>query len=55
MAYRYGDRHQALMFPPTLEELIEPKDPVRAYDAFVDALDLDGLGVAIDVCKPGCP
>jgi transposase len=43
------------MFPPTLEELIKPNDPVRAYDAFVDALDLDGLGVAIDVCKPGCP
>ena len=54
MAYRYGERNQVNMFPPSIEELVAPDDPVRAYDAFVDALDFDALGLSYEV-KPGCP
>jgi transposase len=55
MAYRYGERLQSLLLPPSVEDYIRAEDPVRAYDAFVDALDLDGLGIAVDSHKRGCP
>lgn len=55
MAYRYGERLQGLLLPPSIEDYVRPDDPVRAYDAFVDALDLDGLGIAVEAHKRGCP
>jgi transposase len=55
MAYRYGERLQSLLLPPSIEDFVQADDPVRAYDAFVDALDLDGLGIAVDAHKRGCP
>jgi len=33
------------MLPPTIEEYVGEDDPVRAYDVFVEALDLEGLGI----------
>ena len=47
MAYRYGDRVQMAIFPPSIEEYVSEDDPVRAYDAFVEALDFGKLGIAI--------
>jgi transposase len=55
MAYRYGDRKQAMLFPQSIDEYILPDAPVRAYDAFVDALDFDELGIQIEPAKVGCP
>lgn len=55
MAYRYGDRKQAILFPQSIEEYISPDAPVRAYDAFVDALDFVKLGIQIEPGKVGCP
>lgn len=55
MAYRYGNRHQTQMFPPSIEEYIAEDDPVRAYDAFVASLDLAELGIALDPNRVGCP
>ena len=55
MAYRYGDRKQAMLFPQSIEEYISPEAPVRAYDAFVDALDFEKLGILIESDKVGCP
>ena len=55
MAYRYGDRKQAMLFPQSIEEFISQDAPVRAYDAFVDALDFDKLGIQIEPAKVGCP
>ncbi|MBN2271983.1 MAG: transposase [Sedimentisphaerales bacterium] len=55
MAYRYGDRRQAMLFPQSIEEYVPQEAPVRAYDAFVEALDLDELGIQIDPHKVGCP
>ena len=40
MAYRYGKhRGQMMVLPPTLDQYVSQENPVRAYDAFVDALD----------------
>jgi transposase len=45
MAYRYGDRQQIQLFPSSIEDYVKQDDPVRAYDAFVEALDFGELGV----------
>jgi transposase len=44
-----------MFLPPTIEEFVAPDDPVRAYDAFVDALDWRHLGIESDPHQPGCP
>src|SRR6202007_2527764 len=38
------DRGQATLFPEYLEDWIDADNPVRVIDAFVDKLDLSGLG-----------
>ena len=53
MAYRYGTRYQFGLFPQSIEDYVAPNDPVRAYDAFVEALDFNDLGVEIDPNQVG--
>jgi transposase len=53
MAYRYGNRYQLGLLPQSIEDYIAEDDPVRAYDAFVEALDFDALGIHIDPQKVG--
>jgi transposase len=53
MAYRNGERHQMQLLPRCIEEYVVPDDPVRAYDAFVDSLSLDELGIIWDEHKVG--
>jgi len=54
MAYRHGiDRSQMMVFPPTLDQYVAQQNPVRAYDAFVDALDFKKLGIDLDDRKVG--
>ena len=55
MAYRYGERRQKILFPQSVDEYIPQDSPVRAYDAFVDALDFDQLGMKIEPDKVGSP
>lgn len=55
MAQRYGERHQHMLFPPTLEESVSQDDPVRVYDAFVDTLDWEALDIDSNPKKAGCP
>ncbi len=38
------DRSQVTLFPDRLEDWIDEDNPARVIDAFVDALDLNGLG-----------
>ena len=55
MAYRYGNRSQSTSFGNTLEECVGLNDPVRAYDAFINALNLHELGIEINPHKVGNP
>jgi transposase len=51
LAFRYGNREQVDLLPPSISDYVGPDDPVRAYDAFVDALDFSQLGIDED---PDC-
>jgi transposase len=53
LLHRYGDRNQMQLFPPSIEEYVASDDPVRAYDAFVDSLNLDELGIIWEEHKVG--
>lgn len=53
MAYRYGNREQIELLPTCIEDYVGPDDPVRAYDAFVDALNLKELGIEEDPDQVG--
>jgi len=53
MAYRYGNRYQFGLFPQSIEDYVAPSDPVRAYDAFVEALEFNALGIEIDPNQVG--
>lgn len=55
MAYRYGEREQKVLFPQSIQEYIPSDDPVRAYDAFIDALDFQELGISFDTNQVGNP
>ncbi len=55
MAYRHGNREQLELFPQAIEEYVAKDDPVRAYDAFVEALDLNKLEIVLDENKVGNP
>ena len=55
MAYRYGNRNQLQLFPSSIEEYVTPDDPVRVYDAFIEALDLEKLGLYLDPHHVGNP
>ncbi len=53
MAYRYGNRYQMALLPQSIEDYVPKDDPVRAYDAFVEALDFKDLGIEINPQKVG--
>ncbi len=54
MAYRYGeDPSQALLFPQSLDEYVATDHPVRAYSAFIEALDFGKLGIDLNPDKVG--
>lgn len=55
MAFRQSQRAQQMFLPPSIEDFVAPDDPVRAYDAFVDALDWRSLGMEADPHQAGCP
>jgi transposase len=53
MAYRYGNRYQLGLFPQSIDDYVAKDDSVRAYDAFVEALDFSALGIEIDPQQVG--
>jgi len=53
MAYIYEDRYQTTLFPPCIEDYVADDDPVRAYDAFVESLDLAELGIKWEEVRVG--
>ena len=53
MAYRYGDRAQQTLLPSSIEDYVTSDAPVRAYDAFVEAMSFEELGIELDNCRVG--
>lgn len=53
MAYKVGDRMQQTFLPNSIEDYVSQNDPVRVYDAFVDALDFQQLGMPLEVYQSG--
>jgi transposase len=47
-----ADRSPASLLPASLEDYVDADNPVRVIEAFVDALDLDGLGFAVIPRRP---
>lgn len=55
MAYRCGNRYQTDLFPQSIEGYVAKDDPVRAYDAFVESLNIRELGIVLDESQVGNP
>jgi len=55
MALITGERNQISFLPPSIEDYVGLDDPVRAYDAFVDHIDITSLGLDADVDRVGAP
>ena len=53
MAYIIGNRKQKTFFPPTIEDYVGREDPVRVYDAFIESIDLQEMGIPIDPFQAG--
>jgi len=53
--YRTGDRNQTTLMPPSVEDYVSQDNPVRAYDAFIEAMDLKDLGIKLEDDKVGNP
>jgi transposase len=53
MAFRYGNREQISFLPRSIDEYVASDDPVRAYDAFVEALDFPDLGIDLEEIRVG--
>ena len=48
MAIKTGNRYQTTYLPQAIEDYVEKDDPVRVYDAFIDALNQKELGLLIN-------
>jgi len=53
MAYKIGNRVQPTFLPNTIDDYVTEADPVRVYDAFVEAFNFDELGIPIEAYKAG--
>ncbi len=49
------DRHQATLFPESLDEYVAEDSAVRVIDVFVDDLDISGLGFRTEPAETGRP
>ncbi len=49
------DRRQSMLLPEHLDDYVDENSPVRAIDAFVDFLDLAGLGFNAQAAATGRP
>ena len=47
MAYNLTNRQQPMLLPSIIDDYVSAEDPVRAYDAFVDALNSQELGLPL--------
>lgn len=47
MAFKMNDRNQQTFLPTVIDNYVGSQDPVRVYDAFVNALDFHKLGICM--------
>ena len=53
MAFMTTGKKEILLFPPAIDDLVRKDAPVRVYDAFVDALDFNALGISLEPSPHG--
>jgi transposase len=53
MAYIYGNRNQMNLMPKCIEDYVASDDSVRAYDAFVESIDLAKLEIIENEVRVG--
>lgn len=53
MAYKIKDRMQRTFLPTTVDDYVGQHDPVRVYDAFVEALNIQRMGISVTPYKAG--
>lgn len=47
MPFKIGNRAQQTFLPSVIDDYVSTQDPVRVYDAFVNALDFNELGISL--------
>lgn len=55
MALRLPERDQGILFPPSIDDMVDNESPVRAYDAMIDVMDSSELALQSSTNKIGCP
>ena len=53
MAFTTGEQMQTVFLPPIVDDYVSKDAPVRVYDAFVDALDFNELGISLQPSMHG--
>lgn len=53
MSHKLGNRYKITMLPKTIDNYVGEADPVRAYDAFINVLNFEKLGLDVDDKKVG--
>jgi len=48
MSYKTGNRDQITFLPDSIDQYVLEDDPVRAYDAFVDCINLEEIGIRLN-------
>jgi len=51
--YKVGERNQITLFPARIEDYVGANDPVRVYNAFVEAIDFNSLGIPLEPYNAG--
>ena len=55
MAYIMGNRKQITFLLPKMDDYVGKEDPVRVYDAFIESIDLQEMGIIIEPFQAGAP
>lgn len=53
MAYKMGEQMQTTFLPTIIDDYVSKEAPVRVYDAFVDSLNFNELGISLEASLQG--
>lgn len=48
MAYKTGNRNQITFLPESIDQYVREDDPVRVYDAFINCINLEDIGITFN-------